>query len=260
MNNARVHTGAIAAFGLLAATAPALATSFTIPPDSTSSQTLGSGETGMILDTGTLIVSGSGNAVNISGNNATLTNLGTLEQTGTGRAIRDNTGVTGLTIYNGCAVGVTACGGVANSTALIQAADGDVIQMNKSPASVTLNNYGSMISLNASGGGSQAVDFNAILSGANTVNNFAGAVMQASEADAVRPGVNGVVFNAGTIKSTTTTGSSSDGVDAQSNSGVQITNDTGGLIEGARHGVTGGQALASSIFTMSVTNNSGATI
>ena len=124
----------------------------------------------------------------------------------------------------------------------MQTADGDVIQMNKSPASVTLNNYGSMISLNASAGGSQVVDFNAILSGANMVNNFAGAVMQASEADAVRPGVNGVVNNAGTIKSTTTTGSSSDGVDAQSNSGVQITNDTGGLIEGARHGITGGQA------------------
>jgi hypothetical protein len=161
-----------------------LAASFTIPPDSSSSQTLGSGETG------------SGNAVNISGDNAALTNLGTLEQTGTGRAIRDNTGVTGLTIYNGCAVGVTACGGVANSTALMQTADGDVIQMNKSPASVTLRNYGSMISLNASAGGSQVVDFNAILSGANTVNNFAGAVMQASEADAVRPGVSGVVNNA----------------------------------------------------------------
>src|ERR1700722_491550 len=116
----------------------------------------------------------------------------------------------------------------------MQTADGDVIQMNKSPASVTLSNYGSMISLNASAGGSQVVDFNAILSGADTVNNFAGAVTQASEADAVRPGVSGVVNNAGTIKSTTTTGSSSDGVDAQSNSAVQITNDTGGLPSGGR--------------------------
>jgi hypothetical protein len=117
-----------------------------------------------------------------------------------------------------------------------------------------------MTSLNASAGGSQVVDFNAILSGANTVNNFSGALMQASEADAVRPGVNGVVFNAGTIKSTTTTGSSSDGVDAQNNSGVQITNDTGGLIEGGRHGVTGGAVDATVSFTMSVTNNAGATI
>jgi PEP-CTERM motif len=84
--------------------------------------------------------------------------------------------------------------------------------------------------------------------------------MQASEADAVRPGVNGVVYNAGTIKSTTTTGSSSDGVDAQNNSGVQITNYTGGLIEGGRHGITGGAVDATVSFTMSVTNNAGATI
>jgi hypothetical protein len=53
--------------------------------------------------------------------------LGTLEQTGTGRAIRDNTGVTGLIVNNGSST---------NSTALIQTADGDVFQMNKSPASV----------------------------------------------------------------------------------------------------------------------------
>ena len=220
----------------------------------------GAGQTGTIESTGSLTVSGGTNAVTITGNTATLTNLGALEQTGTGRAIRDNTGVTGLTIYNGCTVGITACGGVANSTALIQTADGDVIQMNKSPASVTLNNYGQMISINVPAGGNQVVDFNAILSGGNVVNNFSTGVMQASEADAVRPGVNGVVFNAGTIKSTTTTGSSSDGIDAQSNSGVQITNDTGGLIEGGRHGITGGAVDATVSFTMSVTNNASATI
>jgi hypothetical protein len=123
-----------------------------------------------------------------------------------------------------------------------------------------LNNYGVMTSLNASAGGSQVVDFNAILSGANTVNNYAGGVMHAYEADAVRPGVNGVVYNAGQIIATTTTGSSSDGIDAQNNSGVQITNDTGGLIEGGRHGITGGAVDATVSFTMSVTNNAGATI
>jgi hypothetical protein len=252
MKNILIQTGAIAAFALFAESG-AFAANFNITGPSTNAQTLGSGagQTGTITDTGSLTVGGGTNAVTISGNNATLTNLGTLEQTGTGRAIRDNTGVTGLTITNGSAT---------NSSAVIQAADGDVIQMNKSPASVTLNNYGTMTSLNASAGGSQVVDFNAILSGANTVNNFSGALMQASEADAVRPGVNGVVFNAGTIKSTTTTGSSSDGVDAQNNSGVQITNDTGGLIEGGRHGITGGAVDATVSFTMSVTNNAGATI
>lgn len=252
MKNILIQTGAIAAFALFAESG-AFAANFNITGPSTNAQTLGSGagQTGTITDTGSLTVGGGTNAVTISGNNATLTNLGTLEQTGTGRAIRDNTGVTGLTINNGSAT---------NSSAVIQAADGDVIQMNKSPASVTLNNYGVMTSLNASAGGSQVVDFNAILSGANTVNNFSRALMQASEADAVRPGVNGVVFNAGTIKSTTTTGSSSDGVDAQNNSGVQITNDTGGLIEGGRHGITGGAVDATVSFTMSVTNNAGATI
>jgi hypothetical protein len=215
MKTILIQSGAIAAFALFAESG-ASAASFNITGPSTTAQTLGSGagQIGTITDTGSLTVSGTTNAVTITGNNATLTNLGTLEQTGAGRAIRDNTGVTGLTINNGSST---------NSSALIQSADGDVIQMNKSPASATLNNYGMMTSLNASVGGSQVVDFNAILSGANTVNNFATGVMRASEADAVRPGVNGVVYNGGKIISTTTTGSSSDGVDAQNNSGVQIT-------------------------------------
>ena len=168
MKNILLQTSAIAVLAFFAESA-ASAASFTINSPSTTAQTLGSGsgQTGTITDTGSLTVSGGTNAVTISGNNATLTNLGALEQTGTGRGIRDNTGVTGLTITNGSST---------NSTALIQAADGDVIQMNKSPASVTLSNYGVMTSLNASAGGSQVVDFNAILSGANTVNNFATAL------------------------------------------------------------------------------------
>ena len=259
MKTILLQTVAIAALGLFAPP-PASGGTFTISNASTTAQTLGSGagQTGTITETGSLTVSGGTTAVTISGNDATLTNLGALKQIGTGRAIRDNTGVTGLTVYNGCAAGAMGCGGVADSTALMQTADGDVIQMNKSPASVTFNNYGTMTSLNASLGGNQVIDFNAIQSGANVVNNYG--VMQASEADAVRPGVNGVVNNWGTIKSTTTTGSSSDGIDAQNNSGVQITNYSGGLIEGGRHGITGGQLNTTSTFTMSVTNNVGATI
>ena len=46
-----------------------------------------------------------------------------------------------------------------------------------------------MISSNASAGGGQAVDFNAITSGANVVNNYATGLLKALEADAVRPGV-----------------------------------------------------------------------
>ncbi len=253
---------AFACAAVLAVTASA-AGNFTISTATTSAQSLGAGQTGTVNSNGTLTVAGSTVAVTLTGNNATLTNAGTISQTGTGRAIRDNTGVTGLLITN-------------STSALMQTADADVIQMNKSPASVTLNNYGTMTSLNASAGGAQAVDFNAILSGGNIVNNFSTGIMQATEADAVRPGVNGFVNNDGTIKSVTTMGSGSDGIDAQTNSGITITNaasaggGTGtGLIEGGRHGITGGNVATDSVgspvvnngaYTMSITNNLGGTI
>jgi autotransporter-associated beta strand protein len=214
---------------------------------------------------GSNTVSGASVAVTVTGNNATITNLGTLSQTGSGRAIRDTTGVTGLVITNGSAT---------NSTALIQTANADVIQMAAAGGSVTLNNYGTMTSLNSSAGGAQVADFNAITTGANTINNYSTGIMQASEADAVRPGVNGVVNNAGTIKSTwasSSSGSSSDGIDAQNNSGVVITNASNwsagspttpgtGTIEGARDGITGGALNSTVTFTTAVTNNLGGVI
>ena len=233
--------------------ADATAADFTISGASSTAQTLGSGsgQTGNVTASGVLTIGGGTVAVTITGNNATLNNLGTINQTGTGRVIRDNVGVANLVVNNGSAT---------NSTALMQTANGDVIQMNQPTASVTLNNYGRMISLNPAGAGSQAVDFSAITSGANIVNNFFGGLMKATEADAVRPGVNGVVFNAGTILSVTTTGSSSDGIDLQSNSGGQITNDVTGLVQGARHGITGGAADATVNFTASITNRAGGRI
>ena len=215
----------------------------------TAAKTLGTtaGQTGTVASTGSLSVSGSTVAVTISGNSATLTNSGSIVQTGTGRVVRDNAGVTGLIVTN-------------NAGALMQAADADVIQMNKSPASVTLNNYGTMTSLNTSAGGSQVVDFTAIASGSNIINNYATGIMQASEADAVRPGVNGVVYNYGTIKAVTTAGSSSDGIDAQNNTGAAITNYATGLIQGGRHGITGGALDNTVNFTTSVTNTAGGII
>jgi hypothetical protein len=244
------HSGLLAAAGLLLSPI-AQATTFNFTSGTTTAgQTLGtgSGQTGSIATGATLSVSGSTVAVAVSGNNATLTNLGTIKQTGTGRAIRDNIGVTGLTITNG---------GLTNSTALMQAADADVIQMNVAGGSVILNNYGTMTSLNASSGGAQAVDFNAITTGVNTINNFSTGVMQATEADAVRPGVNGVVNNAGTILSIATTVSSTDGVDVQQDTGVQINNTGFGLIEGGRHGITGGLSgtNANAAFITSVSNS-----
>ena len=243
---------------LVAATLPlsitgASAASFTVSANSSTAQTLGtaSGQTGAIAAGKSLTVGGATVAVTISGNAETLSNLGTIAQTGNGRVVRDNTGVTALVINNGSSV---------NAGALMQAADADVIQMNKAAASVTLNNYGTLNSLNASAGGSQAVDFSAITSGANIVNNFAGARLLASEADAVRPGANGVVTNAGTIRSVSTTGSGSDGIDGQNNAGIRISNAATGLVDGARHGITGAQLDSVSLYTMSVSNDTGGII
>ena len=228
------------------------AATFDITTSSTTAQTLGptAGQTGTVEAGASLTVSGSTVAVAISGNNETFTNLGTLRQTGTGRAIRDNTGVSNLLVTNGSAT---------NSAALMQSADADVIQMNVAGSSVVFGNYGTLTSLNASKGGAQAVDFNA-MTGSNTLNNYAGGIIQARDADAVRPGLNGVVNNYGTIKSTVTTDTGSDGIDAQNNTGVVINNFANASITGARHGITGGALNTTVSFTTTVTNNSGATI
>jgi autotransporter-associated beta strand protein len=231
--------------------ASASATPFAITGKSTDAQTLGAaaGETGFVAAGATLALNKAVVAVTITGNNATLNNQGTIEQTGNGRAIRDNKGVANLVVNNGSAT---------NRAAVIRTADGDVIQMNVPAASVTLHNYGTLDSKNASQGGSQAVDFSA-MTGSNILNNYAGGVIQASEADSVRPGANGVVVNAGTIRSTTVSGSS-DGIDGQNNSGIRITNAATGVIDGGRHGITGGAATASTDYTMVVTNDAGGVI
>jgi autotransporter-associated beta strand protein len=221
---------------------------------STVAQTLATGQTGTIENNASLIVNSTSNAITVTGN-ATIVNDGTLEQTATGsnaaRDIRDNTGGLTLTVTN-------------NAGALMQTEDDDVIQMNKSNSNVTFNNYGTLNSINLSAGGAQAIDFNAITTGTNVVNNYSTGVIEANEADAVRPGVNGQVYNDGLIVATNNPGStdSSDGVDAQSNTGISIVNDTHGNIEGARHGITGGNTdvTTNGAYTMSVTNNVGGMI
>jgi hypothetical protein len=223
----------------------ATAADFSISGTSSSARSLGNNQTGSVAASGALSVSGSTVAVTITGNNATVNNLGSIKQTGSGRAIRDNTGVTNLVVNNG-------------SGALMQSADADVIQMAKAGATVILNNYGSMISLNASAGGAQAVDFNSV-TGANVVNNYVGGLHPPTDADAVRPGLNGVVKNAGTIRAINAK-ADGDGVDAQANTGVQVFNLPAGLIEGGRHGITGGQADAASNFAIRVENSAGGVI
>ena len=224
----------------------------------TAGQSLAAGQSGTVENGGTLAVSGSTVAITVTGN-ASIVNNGSISQSGTGRGIRDNTGGLTLSVTN-------------NAGASIVTNDADVIQMAKPTSNVAVNNYGTLTSTNASAGGAQAIDFNSITSGSNVLHNFATGVISANEADAVRPGTNGFVYNDGLIKSTNNPGSTSgsDGVDAQTLSGITIVNATtgnattpgSGTIEGARHGITGGNTDTSTdgTYLMSITNNQGGSI
>ncbi|MFC4278541.1 autotransporter outer membrane beta-barrel domain-containing protein [Achromobacter aloeverae] len=217
---------------------------------STTAQTLATGDTGTVEQGGTLKTSGI--SVSINGN-ATVSNYGTIVSTGK-RAIRDNTGSLTLTVTN-------AAG------ALIQATTDDAFQMNVGNSNVTLTNAGTIISGNSTTKGGQAIDWNAITTGANVLRNLSTGVIQAYDADAVRPGVNGAVYNDGLIQSIYTA-DANDGVDAQNNTGVTIVNASNGgattagtgRIIGSRHGITGGAADDSTPFVITVTNNLGGTI
>lgn len=250
---APLHLRACALAAALLCASPLHATTFTVASGTTntSAQSLARNQTGTVEAGGTLSVAGGSVAVTLTGDNASFTNLGSALQTGTGRLVRDNTGVSGFTLTNGSNT---------NSSALMRTADGDVVQMNKGVSGISVVNWGQMVSLNASGGGNQVLDFNAVTDAPNSVLNNAGALIEAREADAVRTGRNGSVVNFGTIRATTTTGSSSDAIDAQNNTGLDLWNRGSGQIIGGRHGITGGAATATDSFTALVRNEAGASI
>lgn len=218
----------------------------------TTAQTLEDGESASIAAGGSLILpAGNGDvAVTLDGD-ASIDNAGIIRQDGGGRAIRDDSGHHSFTITN-------------EAGALMQAADADVIQLHKGSNNVVFYNYGTLDSLNTSQGGAQAVDFNGVDEGSNALYNYAGAKILAFEADAVRPGINGSVYNDGLIQSRNAAGSTdgSDGIDAQENSGIIVSNDSHGIIEGARHGITGGNTDTSSdgSYTLQVSNAAGGVI
>ena len=218
--------------------------------NSTTAISLGSG-TETINAGVSLTVSGSTDSIFVTGN-STIVNNGSILQTGTARAIRmTNAGLT-LIITN-------------SSTGIMQASNSDVIAVTKSGNdNIYLYNYGTINSVNSSAGGNQGINWNAITTGTNILYNYGTGTITAANADAVRPGAGGFIYNAGTIKSTTTNGGSSDGVDGQTElNNITVvnafTNGTG-LIEGGRHGITAAQTNASTQFRMTITNNSGGTI
>ena len=184
----------------------------------------------------------------MSGTGTILNNSGMIEQLGSDRALRVNTG-TNITISN-------------NTGAMITAVSGDAVRCGVANTSISLINNGT-ISVMAGNGG-QAVDWNSITAGANSLTNQMQGLIRATGEDAVRPGANGIVMNMGMISAITVStlgnASSSDGIDTQLNSGVSITNTGSGAISG-RHGITGGDALLGlASYAISVTNQAGGMI
>jgi len=193
---------------------------------------------GTVDSTGKISTTGSTVALTINGT-STLLNNGTIEATGTGRAMDSNSGVSDLTITN---------------NGLISSVSADAFRVNTN-SSVLLTNSGTIRVTN----GGQAIDWAAITSKSNVLNNQASGVISAVGEDAVRPGTNGVVNNAGTISAAVTGGASpsgSDGIDVRTFTGIQVNNS--GLITG-RHGIaTDGSNVGPS--TITVNNLAGGTI
>lgn len=203
-------------------------------------QTLSAG-TGTITSTGAIsIASGSAIPLTMTGV-STLINNGILQTLGTGRAIDSNSGTANLTVTN---------------DGLISSVSTDAFRVNTAGSSVSLTNSGT---IRVTAGG-QAIDWAAITTGSNTLTNLFGATISAVGDDAVRPGQNGIVINAGTITATPTVtagvATGSDGIDLRTEKTVTVTNS--GTITG-RHGIaTDGANVGPSSLT--VTNNAGGLI
>jgi hypothetical protein len=245
----------------------------TITGSSTTKVSLTAAGTLTLTSTTTLNVKGSGSgnvAVNVNDSTAndviTINNSGTLEQSGTvasgngQEAISDGHGGVNIFINN-------FTGG------LIQTTANSTILFSKSSNNITINNSGTINSLSSgstsSSSSNQAIDLSGInTTGNTTINNNVGGLIEAVDGDAIRPGLNGVINNSGTIMSTNVALTKSDGIEATAqngntgNSGVVITNFGTGLISGARHGITGGNTdtTTSGDFTMSIVNQAGGII
>ena len=159
-----------------------------------------------------------------SGGNAVVDNAGLIEASS--RVLNTTAGATGsLTLNNeGTVVGAITPQGAGHADAVI-----------------TINNSG-IIEGSVNG---RLIDFrNFDANGASAIiNNLAGGIIRkigGDDADVIRPGVDGVVNNWGTI---TVDVAGVDAIDFQSDAGGKVNNYAGGLIQGTKHAVTGDRAV-----------------
>ncbi len=160
----------------------------------------------------------------------------------------DNRGIVQATASGGRAIDTSSSGGAGRSLVLKNSVTGqiiggnDAVRINFSSAtvgSVNVDNAGYIYSVTG-----QALDFNAIENGVVEIVNQATGVISSKDADAIRPGSNGTVINYGKIIGggaglvSGAANLSSEAIDFQSFGGT-VKNQTGGVIDGGRHGITG---------------------
>ncbi|MFT8472935.1 Hint domain-containing protein [Acetobacter persici] len=154
-----------------------------------------------------------------------IENSGTLKSTGK-RAIDATASKTAATI-SGASLTINNTGTLSGSD------DGIRIDADMPSATIVLTNSGTITSTTDG----QAIDFNALTTASSiTITNEKGGVIQSTDADAIRPGENAVINNAGTIYAGGANGATkNDGIDFQDDAG---TVNNSGSISGARHGIT----------------------
>ncbi|OZI66415.1 hypothetical protein CAL28_01335 [Bordetella genomosp. 11] len=194
----------------------------------------------------------------ISGSDSvTIESGGTIDTSGTSLTMDSSVPAPGISITNSGTLksgnrGIDTNGSTAgspfnftltnNAGAIIFTSDDSVRINNDVPTGrIVIENAGTITSQSG-----QAIDFDKIGTAGNVViNNRAGGLIQAMDADAVRPGEGGQVNNWGAIVSSAPANTSGDPEDDPSNDGVDmqghaaaVHNYAGGLISGARHGIT----------------------
>lgn len=221
------------------------AQTFSVPAGTTDTtpRTLSGTQTGTIAAGGTLRSTTSTATVTWNGasTGVVITNSGTIENTSTGRAIDSSGG--GGTLTPRTLTFLNTIG------AVVRTVQNDAFRINSAVTSGTIivDNAG-LIQAGGTGyaGLGQALDFRAIAAASGvtlTITNRATGVIESLTDDAVRPGRNATINNFGIIRSfgANTSGGANgtaDGIDAGGNIGVVVTNQNGGLISGARHGIT----------------------
>ncbi|MBN9220879.1 MAG: autotransporter domain-containing protein [Mesorhizobium sp.] len=218
-------------------------------------------QTGQALDFA-LITSGdavvditNSGTIESKGDDAIRPGAGTITILNSGKILSTQSAARGININN---AGTLKRFELTNSEGALISAVNDAIRVSEIPTvgEILIDNAGTIRSIGLGADSGQAIDLNNVATSGATIKiiNRATGLIETADADAIRPGANGVVENYGQIiGKSPDPNSSSDGIDFQDTNAGTVNNYGNGLISGARHGITGKQ-------TLSVYNDVNATI